>query len=112
MVRSKKIDDSGECLSVSKERNERRWMSKSKRFDKSRIKCFICHTSHFIRDCLENKGNHDYVQIIVASDKDSYGSVGAIVVTILEIVQCCIMYSNYSYHMCTRKEYFEILKLG
>lgn len=36
-----------------------------------------------MRDC-HNRGNGDFVQIVVISDKDSYESVHALVVSILE----------------------------
>ena len=37
-----KIEDSGEGLNVSRGEGERKGMSKPKRFDKSKVKCFNC----------------------------------------------------------------------
>ena len=61
-----KVDDSGECLSVTKGMIEsggkpkRKSRSKSRlnEFDISKYKCFICHkVSHFKKDCLEKECN-------------------------------------------------------
>lgn len=49
-------------------------MSKSTRFDKSRLKCFICKikTCHFKKDCPKREENEDFVQVEVALDEYSY----------------------------------------
>lgn len=74
-----KIDDDCEGLSVSRGGNERRWMSKSNRFDKSRFKFFTCQkTNYFMRYCHERRGNDYSIEIALASDEDSYESVSAL----------------------------------
>lgn len=49
-----KNDNSYEGLSVLRGESELKGMSKSRRFDESRVKCFSCHKiRHLIRDFLE-----------------------------------------------------------
>ena len=68
-----KIEDSGEGLNVSRGGGEHKGMSKSKRSDKSKLKCFNCQKiSHFKRDRLERKFNEDSVQVVVFLGEDSY----------------------------------------
>jgi len=59
-----KIDDIGECLSVSrrmtesggKPKSKSRSKSRSNEFDISKYKCFICHkVGHFKKDSLEKR---------------------------------------------------------
>lgn len=58
-------------------------MLKSRRFDKSMLKCFICeNTVHFKKDCT--KREKDSTQVAIASDEDKYDSAGALVVSSLE----------------------------
>lgn len=106
------IDDSGEGLSVSKSRSERKGMSKSNRFDKSKLKCFTCHkTSDSMMDCPRKKSNDYFIYIVVASDENSYESVGALLVSSLRNVEVWVTNPSCSYHMYPRKKYFETLKL-
>lgn len=84
-VKDLKINDNGEGLSDSKGRIECKWMSKSKRFDKSRVKYFNCKKNHSLqRDCPMKKGNDDSTQTVVSSDEDNYESVVTLVVSSLE----------------------------
>lgn len=85
-VKDLKIDDSGEDLSVSREGIEHREMSKSKRFDKSRVKCFTRQKiDHFKRGYFGKRGNEDFVQIAVAFDGDNYESASVLVMSSLGI---------------------------
>lgn len=87
-------------------------MSKSKRFYKSKIKCFTCHKPcHLTRDCPKRRGSDDSIQIAVASDDDSYDNASALVVSSVETAKGWVLDSVCSYNMCSRKEYFETLKL-
>lgn len=73
-----KIDDKDEGLSVSLWENEFIGMSKSKRFDKSRLTYFICQkTSHFMEDCTKRQNTEDFIKVDVALDRDSFDSVCA-----------------------------------
>ena len=77
-----KIEDSGEGLNVSRGGGERRWMSKSKRSDKSKVKYFNCQKiDHFKRDCPKRKVNKDFVQAIVALGEESYEDADVLVVS-------------------------------
>lgn len=64
-----------------------------------------------MRDYSGMKYNDDFVQVVVASNEDSYESVGVLLVSSLETGEGWVMDSDFSYHMCPRKEYFETLKL-
>lgn len=117
-----KINDNGEDLNVSRWRNDSRGdqkenksMSKSnsKGLDYSKYKCFIYHKNdHFKKDCPERETKSDQVYMVIASDKDGYKSVGALVVTSLQTTKSQVMYFSWSYHMFLKKEYFETSKLN
>lgn len=84
-------------------------MSKSK----SSLKCFIYKKiDHFVKDCPRREENEEFVEIVVASDMDSsYASVGALVMSSLDTEKSWVIDLECSYHMCTKKQYFENLKL-
>lgn len=64
-----KVDNSGECLSVSRGRGGSRGNHVNLEVgDKVKYKCFKCHkTSHFKKNFLRWEGNDDSVQLIVTS---------------------------------------------
>lgn len=71
MTNGFKVNDDDEDLNVSRGWSARKWKSKSKGFNKSRLKCFTCHkpiTSRMI--VLREGDNNDSNQIVFASDKD------------------------------------------
>lgn len=60
-------------------------MSKSMRFDKSKLKCLICQKpDHFEKDCPERGYNEYSVQIVITFDDDSYESDDVLVTSSLE----------------------------
>lgn len=62
---------------------------------------------------FSEKGNMgDSIWIVVSSNEDDYESVGTLIITNLETKKRWGMNSIRSYHTCSRKEYFEILKKG
>lgn len=83
-----KVDDSGESLNLLRELCESRGnhkgeISKSKLkfkvFDNSKFKRFTCHkTTHFKKDCPQRGSKDGFIQIMIVSNKDSYESVGAL----------------------------------
>lgn len=51
---------------------------------------------------------HDIVKIVIASYEDDYKSGETLVVSSLESTKSWVLNLGFSYHMCPRKEYFEI----
>lgn len=80
------IDDNGGGLRVSRRGSYDRGMSKYRRSDKLKLKCFICikKTSHFKKDCPKKEDNEDFVQIAISSNEDNYESVSLPYVSSLE----------------------------
>lgn len=81
-----KINNIVQGLTLSREESERREMYNSKRFDKSRLKCFIFQKpDHFMKDRPKKEDNEGFIHIFVSSNEDNYGSVYALLVSNLEI---------------------------
>lgn len=80
------VKDNGKSLSVPNYGSKSRGNSKSKDFDKSRMKWFICPKIEHLRNYFPEKGdNEDYIHIIAYLEKDGYESASVVVVSSLEV---------------------------
>lgn len=64
-----------------------------------------------MKDFSEKRNNDVFIHITIAFNEDSYKIDDVLVVLSLETGEGYVLDLGCSYHICLRKQYFEILKL-